>query len=116
MRPSIEKIRKWFFYLMISSVAMYLIVTLVFSLDPTKDKLEKFLASSSEVRTQIGNIQTLSLNKRTSVEASEQQAPYRLYSFYAKGQKADARIVVRVEQVVNNRDEEHFTIISLERE
>jgi uncharacterized protein YpmS len=114
LRPQIRKIGKWAIVFLIASVGMYFLVTLVLSLDPDKEKIEHFLSSSAEVRNQIGNIKSIDLTRRTSVQADDQQPEYRLYRFFVKGQMANAQIVVRSEHMPG-QSEMRLEIISIER-
>jgi hypothetical protein len=105
-----KKILRWFSYLVIASVAMYLTSDFVLNADKSKPAIEKFLASSEEAVAQVGNIKEIELVKKVSVSATDTSSPYRLYTFLVDGDKAKATVVVRVEQVDLVGTQERFLI------
>lgn len=99
MRMPITNTFKGLAYLVvISTLAVYLITGYVFHSDKSIPAVEKFMASNGEVAAQIGNIKKFDLTKRVAVSATETSNAYRLYTFMVDGDKAKARIVVRVEE------------------
>lgn len=114
MRMSLRKLLKWFAYLVVASVAMYLITEFVLNADKSKPEIEKFLVSNHEVATQVGHIRKTELVKKVSVSATETSSPYRLYTFLVDGDKAKATVVVRVEQADQAGTREQFLITRLD--
>lgn len=113
MRMSLRKPFRWFAYLVVASVAMYLITNFVLNTDKAKPVIEKFLESSEEVISQVGNIKKIKLIKRVSISATETSSPYRLYTFIVDGDKAKATIVVRAEQTSQGDTQKQFLITTI---
>ena len=98
----LSKPLRWLIYLVIASVAMYVVASLILSLDKSRPAIEKFVASNKEIVARVGTVQNLDLIKKTSVSATETSSSYRLYTFTVFGDKAKATIVVRAEQTDQN--------------
>lgn len=94
----IARIRKWFLYIVIGSVAMYLLGSFLISKDRYKEEVEKFLVTNLEVQARIGEIQSVKLFRVTSVQATQREPAYRLYYFDVKGKNSMVNIVVRAEE------------------
>jgi hypothetical protein len=64
---------------------------------PCRDVAESFLKSSAEVKSRIGKINSLTLTRRVSVEASTTEGAYVSYTFIVRGDTARASIVVKAD-------------------
>lgn len=113
MRMPLRKLLKWFAYLVVASVAMYLLTESVLNADKSKPAIEKFLASNGEVSAQVGNVKEIELIKKVSVSATETSSPYRLYTFLIDGDKGKATVVVQVEQAEQAGMQEQYQITRL---
>lgn len=111
----IARIRKWFLYVVIGSVVMYLLGSLLISKDRYKEEVERFLETNSEVQAQIGEIQSVKLFRVTSVQATEREPAYRLYYFDVKGKNSMANIIVRAEET-SGQSTMSYSIDSIKRE
>lgn len=111
---SLRKLLRWFAYLVVASVVMYLITDFVLNADASKPAIEKFLVSNDELTARVGNVKETELVKKVSVSATETSSPYQLYTFLVDGDKAKATVVVRVEQTDQAGTQARFLIIRLD--
>ena len=102
-------------FLIALAFGMQRLVHFIFSGDPIKQEIEKYVSNDADVLEKIGAIQELSLSKRVSVEASSQQAAYSTYMFHVKAKSGNARITVRVDQP-EKPSGHHYTITSFAKE
>lgn len=110
----LKRFLRWFGYLLVASVAMYLATHFVLSSDQSRPAIERFLASNEKIITQLGEIKEIELVKKVSVSATDSSSPYRLYTFVVSGTKAKATVLVRVERPKSNSGPEQFLIDAID--
>jgi hypothetical protein len=64
---------------------------------PCDDAAESFLASSSQVRSEVGTIHSLQVRRRVSMAASTSGPAYISYDYVAKGDLAKALIGLKAD-------------------
>ena len=110
---SARYLAKWFGFLLVASIAMYLASDFVLYKDEARPAIEQFLANNTQVSFRIGKIKEAELVKRVSVAASGTSKAYRLYTFTVKGETDSAIIIVRVEDSALDPSQESFVITKL---
>ena len=105
-----SRLYRWFGFLLVSTLAAFLITDFVLDSDKAKSDLVQFLSTNAEVSSRIGNVKEAELIKRVSVEAGADSGAYRLYTFVLNGEKASARVTVRAEQSESGAKQENFMI------
>lgn len=89
-------------------VAISVIGAILDARDPILPEAEDFLKSSEQVRNLVGNVRSYSLHNRVYSKGSDDELPYRKYTFYITGDKAEAFVTV---QARKEQGQQHFSIV-----
>ncbi len=64
---------------------------------PCENVVETFVSSSEQIHSRVGKVSSLTLRKRTSVNASSDEAAYILYYYFVRGEVATASVVLKAD-------------------
>lgn len=97
--PTRKNLVKFGLLFLVAVVAMELFIKFNDERDTALPGAEKFLREASQVHNTVGDIKSVSLNKRLNYQGVPgRESPYREYSFGVRGDKSQAFIVIRAEQ------------------